>query len=196
MLRPPLYGQYIPVSAANFLTPALLVIKLGLGVLLFVVAYYGFKRRKTEGWLAFVAMLLAAIANYQHELRLVNVKISTTVFDFNVSLGTVSTILSILIITAMLLIRFVYSERLKEQWRLEIQQARDIQQILIPAAIPEIKGLTIDPIVPGFEERYLSVSHFPESWYSQFHQLDMAVEVVSSSRAATQAYFKHFLSHW
>jgi pimeloyl-ACP methyl ester carboxylesterase len=59
-----------------------------------------------------------------------------------------------------------------------------------------IKGLTIDPIVPGFEERYLSVSHFPESWYSQFHQLDMAVEVVSSSRAATQAYFKHFLSHW
>jgi pimeloyl-ACP methyl ester carboxylesterase len=59
-----------------------------------------------------------------------------------------------------------------------------------------IKGLTIDPIVPGFEERYLSVSHFPESWYSQFHQLDMAVDVVSSSRAATKAYFKHFLSHW
>jgi pimeloyl-ACP methyl ester carboxylesterase len=59
-----------------------------------------------------------------------------------------------------------------------------------------IKGLTIDPIVPGFEERYLSVGHFPESWYSQFHQLDMAVEVVSSSRAATRAYFKHFLSHW
>jgi pimeloyl-ACP methyl ester carboxylesterase len=59
-----------------------------------------------------------------------------------------------------------------------------------------IKGLTIDPIVPGFEERYLSVSHFPESWYSQFHQLDMAVELVSSSRAATRTYFKHFLSHW
>ena len=59
-----------------------------------------------------------------------------------------------------------------------------------------IKGLTIDPIVPGFEERYLSVGHFPESWYSQFHQLDMAVEVVSSGRAATRAYFKHFLSHW
>jgi hypothetical protein len=59
-----------------------------------------------------------------------------------------------------------------------------------------VKGLTIDPIVPGFEESYLSVAHFPESWYSQFHQLDMAVEVVSSSRAATQAYFKHFLSHW
>jgi len=59
-----------------------------------------------------------------------------------------------------------------------------------------IRGLTIDPIVPGFEGRYLSVGHFPESWYSQFHQLDMAVKLVSSSREACQIYFKHFLSHW
>lgn len=59
-----------------------------------------------------------------------------------------------------------------------------------------LKALMIDPIVPGFESRYLSVGHFAESWYSQFHQLDMAVEVVSSSRQATKAYFKHFLSHW
>lgn len=59
-----------------------------------------------------------------------------------------------------------------------------------------IKGLTIDPVVPGFESRYLSVPHFPESWYDMFHQLDMAVELVGSSRAATKIYFKHFLSHW
>lgn len=59
-----------------------------------------------------------------------------------------------------------------------------------------IKALTIDPVVPDFEQRYLSFGHFPESWYSQFHQLDMAVELVSSSREATKIYFKHFLSHW
>lgn len=59
-----------------------------------------------------------------------------------------------------------------------------------------IKAVTIDPVVPGFEARYLSLGHFPESWYSQFHQLDMAVELVASSREATKIYFKHFLSHW
>ena len=59
-----------------------------------------------------------------------------------------------------------------------------------------IKGMIMDPIVPGFETRYLSPGHFPESWYSQFHQLDMAVELVSSSRQACRTYFKHFLSHW
>jgi pimeloyl-ACP methyl ester carboxylesterase len=59
-----------------------------------------------------------------------------------------------------------------------------------------IKAAILNPIVPGFESRYMSVSHFRESWYSQFHQLDMAVELVSSSRVATKIYFKHFLSHW
>ena len=146
MLRPPFYGRIVPVTAASFFTPALLIIKLALAVLLFVVAYYGFKRQKAEGWMAIVAMVLAAIANYQHELRLVHVKIKTTVFDFAVSLGTVSTILSLLMISVMLLRRFIHAQRLKELWRLEIQQARDIQQILIPATLPQIEGLTIESV--------------------------------------------------
>lgn len=58
------------------------------------------------------------------------------------------------------------------------------------------KAVFFNPITPGFETRYLSVGHFPESWYSQFHQLDLAVDLVTSSRAATKRYFKHFLSHW
>jgi hypothetical protein len=43
-----------------------------------------------------------------------------------------------------------------------------------------IKGLTIDPIVPGFEERYLSVGHFPQSWYSQFKVLMTRDNIVLS----------------
>jgi pimeloyl-ACP methyl ester carboxylesterase len=59
-----------------------------------------------------------------------------------------------------------------------------------------IRALMIDPIVPGFESRYLSVGHFPQSWYSQFHQLDMAVDLVSSSRDACRIYYRHFFNHW
>ncbi|WP_437498592.1 alpha/beta fold hydrolase [Sorangium sp. So ce1099] len=59
-----------------------------------------------------------------------------------------------------------------------------------------IRAAIINPITPGFEGRYLSPGHFPESWYSQFHQLDMAVDLVSSSRDACRIYFRHFLNHW
>jgi hypothetical protein len=143
MLRPPLYGQKIPVEAATILVPVLLVLKLGLGVLLFVVAYFGFRRWKAEGGMAAAAVLLAFAANFQHELRLIHVPISTTVFGFVVSLGTLSTILSLLIITVMLLRRFIHSQRMQEQWKLEIEQARSVQHVLIPDKLPAIEGLSI-----------------------------------------------------
>ena len=143
MLRPPLYGQKIPVEAARILVPALLLLKLGLGVLLGIVAYMGFRRRRAEGGMAGAAVMLAFAANFQHELRLIHIGISTTVFGFAVSLGTISTILSLLIITVMLLTRFVRSQRLQEQWKMEIEQARSIQQVLIPEQLPAIKGMRI-----------------------------------------------------
>ncbi len=58
------------------------------------------------------------------------------------------------------------------------------------------RAVVMDPIVPGFDTRYMSAEHFSESWYAKFHQLDMAVELVGSSRADCRSYFAHFLSHW
>jgi pimeloyl-ACP methyl ester carboxylesterase len=59
-----------------------------------------------------------------------------------------------------------------------------------------IRAMIIDPIVPGTEVLYLSREHASEAWYFWFHQLDMAVALVGSSREATKVYYSHFLSHW
>ena len=59
-----------------------------------------------------------------------------------------------------------------------------------------IRGMTFDPITPDFGPFYLGFPHMAESWYSQFHQTDMAVELVGSSREACATYFRHFLDHW
>jgi hypothetical protein len=131
------------VQAASVLVPAVTVLKLALGVLLLVVAYMGFRRRRAEGGMAGAAVMLAFAANFQHELRLIHIGITQPIFGFAVSLGTISTILSLLIITVMLLTRFVHSQRLHEQWKLEIEQARGIQHVLIPKQLPTIKGLRI-----------------------------------------------------
>jgi len=144
MLRPPLYGQKIPVQAVSFLIPAITILKIGLGVLLLAVAYMGFKRNRAEGGMAGAAVMLAFVANFQNELALIHISwVSTALLGFRVSLGSISTILSLLIITVMLLRRFVYSQRLQEQWKMEIEQARSIQQVLIPEKLPAVKGLRI-----------------------------------------------------
>lgn len=143
MMRPPLYGQTIPVRASGILIPAQLLLKLALGALLGVVAYMGFRRSRAEGGMAGAAVMLAFVALFQRELLLIHIGLSTTVFGFAVSLGTISTILSLLIITVMLLTRFVRSQRLQEQWKMEIEQARSIQQVLIPEHLPAIKSMRI-----------------------------------------------------
>lgn len=143
MLRPPLYGQRIPVQASDFLGPATTYLKLALGVLLLAVAYMGFRRNKTEGGMAGAAVMLAFVANFQHELQLIHIGMTTPILGFRVSLGSISTILSLLIITVMLLTRFVRSQRLQEQWKLEIEQARSVQHVLIPDELPAIHHMLI-----------------------------------------------------
>jgi hypothetical protein len=144
MIRPPLYGQLVPLAFSSFIYPILMVVKLALGILLFLVAYRGFTTQKTEGWMAAAAVLLVIVANYQRELRLIHVPTSFSLLGFAIQLGTIAAVASLLIITVMLLRRFFHSQRIKEQWKLEIQQAQHVQQVLIPLELPAIDGLTID----------------------------------------------------
>src|SRR5579862_5507378 len=146
MLRPPLYGTHVPVHMAVYLNPFLLIVKLALGVLLLLVAYRGFKRNREEGVMAAVAVVLTFVANYSHELRVVLGKVTFTILGFAINLGSLSTILSLLIITVMLLRRFITAQRVKEQWKLEIAQARHIQQVLIPNERPHLTDLNIESV--------------------------------------------------
>ena len=171
MLRPPLYGQVVPLHAGPPIQMALLVVKLALAAVLFVVTYLGIRKDKVEGLMALPAVLLAAIANYQRELHMIHVQTRFTVLDYSINLGTVSTCLSLLLVTVMVSRRFLHSERKKEQWKLEIEQARNVQQVLIPEQLPEIPGLKIQSeyrparevggdffqIIPGTVEGSVSV---------------------------------------
>ena len=82
--------------------------------------------------MAGVAILLTFVANYSHELRVLLGKVTFNVLGFAINLGSISTMLSLLIITVMLLRRFILAQRVKEQWKHEIAQARHIQEVLIP----------------------------------------------------------------
>jgi hypothetical protein len=144
LVRPPLYGNTVPVHVATLIVPTMLVVKLALGALLFIVAYQGFRRQKSEGWMAATAVLLVFIANYQSELRLIHVKTTFSMLGYAISLGQIATVVSLLIITVMLLRRFIYSQRMKEQWKMEIHQAQQVQQVIIPHELPDVEGLAIE----------------------------------------------------
>jgi hypothetical protein len=142
--RAPLYGHLLPVDSLVWLSPVTLMLKLLLCVVLFWVTYRGYLRNRTEGMLAVPAVALIAIAQYQYELRLFHAPIFFFAFGYTFSISQIATVLSLGIITVLLLHRFLQSQRAREQWRLEIEQARQVQNLLIPERIPSVPGFALE----------------------------------------------------
>jgi Stage II sporulation protein E (SpoIIE)/Beta-galactosidase jelly roll domain len=142
MLRAPLYGGVVPVHAITYLLPLTFALKFLLGALLVWVAIRGIFKARTEGWLALPAVLLVVISLYQQELTVLHFPGSFFPYGVGITLNGAATILSLAIITVLLLRRFLLSQREREQFRQEIEQARQVQHVLIPEAIPAA--------VPGF----------------------------------------------
>jgi hypothetical protein len=144
MLREPLYGWLVPVQLVYILSPVSLLLKLLLGALLLWVAWEGMRHDYTGGWLALPAVMLLFITLYQDNLMRLHVPLSFFVFGYAVSIGQVAVILSLNMITLLLMRRFLQSQRRREQMRLEVEQAQQVQHLLIPKAIPSIPGFAIE----------------------------------------------------
>jgi hypothetical protein len=145
MIRPPLFGKVVSVHAAVYLFPILQTLKLGMAVLLFAITVRGIRKQKAEGWLALSAVLLVAVALYQRELHVfLHVKTTFEAWGFDIHLGQISTIVSLFLITVMLVRRYLHTQQKREQWKVEIEQARQVQHVLIPDELPRIAGFAIE----------------------------------------------------
>ncbi len=142
--RAPLYGRLLPVHALIWDPPFVLALKLLLGAALLWVTYRGVLKNRTEGLLALLPVLLIGVAQYQYELQLFHAPILFFVFGYTFTANQIATTLSLAIVTALLLRRFIYTQRVREQWRLEIEQARQVQQVLIPEAAPSVAGFALE----------------------------------------------------
>ncbi|HEX4021041.1 MAG TPA: SpoIIE family protein phosphatase [Acidobacteriaceae bacterium] len=144
MMRGPFYGDVVPVHAIVWLSPLTLALKLLLGALLVWVTTRGIRKNQLEGLLALPAVVLVVLSIYEEELLLLHVPIFYFPFRFGVELDQIATILSLAIITVLMLRRFLHGQREREQFRLEMEQARQVQQMLIPEALPVVPGFTLE----------------------------------------------------
>jgi pimeloyl-ACP methyl ester carboxylesterase len=59
-----------------------------------------------------------------------------------------------------------------------------------------VKALVVSPHLPGAGKRVLELGPVKEFWYTSFHQLDLARQLIDGNRDAVRAYLRHFWSHW
>jgi hypothetical protein len=142
-LRPPLYGSLVPVSVSGWLVPVSLILKLGMGGLLVWITVMGIRKRATGSWLALVPIVLSVIWGYQEELQVIHLSPVVRIGGVTISLGQIANALMLTIISILLMERFVRGQRERELWRQEIEQARQVQQVLIPEELPSVRGLAL-----------------------------------------------------
>ena len=144
MMRTPLFGRVIPAHWHIFLAPSAVFLKMLLGGLLLWVAWEGMRKDHTGAWLAMPAVGLVIASLYQQELLVLHVPLTFFPFGMAVGLTQIAVIFSLVMITVLLMRRFLQSLKLRQQWEAEIDQARQIQQLLIPEAIPKIPGFVLE----------------------------------------------------
>ena len=144
LVRAPLFGRVIPPSAAVWLVPLSLMLRLSIGGLLLWTTYRGIRKRTSDGWLALAPIILTIVWAYQEELSVLHVPVILRVFGLTFSIGVFANLLMLAIISMLMLRRFVRDQRESVKLRLEIEQARQVQHVLIPDAIPMVPGFSVN----------------------------------------------------
>jgi len=145
-VRPPLYGTLVPLTASSWLVPLALFLRMMLGALLLWVAFKGLRKQGASGWLALFPILLTVVGAYQEDLGVVHVHTILRLGGLTFGLGIVSDLLMLAIISILMMQRFMRSQRESVSLRIEIEQARLVQQLLIPHATPTFPGFTVESV--------------------------------------------------
>ena len=104
----------------------------------------GIRRQKTDGWLALAAAFVMIIFNFVPDFTaLWNLPFFVNLGEVTISFDQLSSFLIRIVVSILLMRRFIRGVREKKQIESEMEQARQVQQVLIPEALPSIAGFEI-----------------------------------------------------
>jgi hypothetical protein len=129
--------------AAVFLTASVLVRLLFLALQLWIVAG-GIRRQGFEGYMVLPAVLLWGVQTFSTELILLHVPVRWEAFGLSIRLPQISNLLLALVVGSLLLRRLLKSIRNQRQMALDVKQAQEVQQVILPESRTELPGLVVE----------------------------------------------------
>ena len=129
--------------AAVFLTASVLVRLLFLALQLWIVAR-GIRRQGLEGYMVLPAVLLWGVQTFSTELILLHVPVRWETFGLSIRLPQMSNLLLALVVGSLLLRRLLKSIRNQRQMALDVKQAQEVQQVILPESRTVLPGLVVE----------------------------------------------------
>jgi len=144
MQWPPLSSLAVAPHIITWLSPLADVMTVLFGALMFWIAYLGIRKNGPEGWVALPAAVLTALTANTPLLQKLHVRTNYYPFGVFLPFARIATLGSLGIITVLMVRRYLQGQRQREQWKLEIEQARQVQQLLVPASPPVTPGFSVE----------------------------------------------------
>jgi hypothetical protein len=146
MQLPPFISFAVAPHIIARLSPLADVLALLFGALMFWIAYLGIRKTGAEGWMALPAAVLTVLVANTWLLQKLHVPINYFPFGVSLPFGRIAMFCSLGIITVLMVRRYLQGQRQREQWKLEIEQARQVQQLLVPATPPATPGFSVESV--------------------------------------------------
>jgi len=129
--------------ALHFETVSLVIRLLFFALMLWVVAE-GIRRQGVEGWLFLPVVALRGINAFSAQLSLLHIRMYWFPFGTQIGLGAIANLLVAVVIALLLLRRLLQSVKRQRLMALDVKQAQEVQQVILPEARLALSGLTIE----------------------------------------------------
>jgi hypothetical protein len=134
----------VPHAVAIHCLTASVVLRLLLFALIVWVVVEGIRHQGVEGWLVLPVVLLRAVGSFSFELQFFHIKMFWYPFGVVFDLGQIADLLVAFIIALLLLRRLLKSVKRQRQVALDVKQAQEVQQVILPEAHVVLPGFTIE----------------------------------------------------
>jgi len=121
-----------------------LILRLFVAALLLWTVFQGIMEQGLEGWIAVPAVLLAGVSEFSVELNYFH--ILPTWFPFGLQLSTrqLANLFLVGALSLLLLRRLVKSIRRQRQMALDVKQAQEVQQVILPEEHTSLPGFEVE----------------------------------------------------
>ncbi len=143
-LRQPVMGTLISLGWTHDLWLFSMILRVVFALLLVAVAVGGVRQDRAESWIALPAVVLLGITLFSTDLEVTGIPVSYFPFGIRLSIGDISLFMLVLVVLGLVVRRFLQSQVRQREMTHDLQQAQEMQRMLIPAHLPEIPGFTVE----------------------------------------------------
>lgn len=143
-LLQPVMGTLIPLGWTHDLWLLSTIWSFVFVILLVAVTAGGIRQDPAEGWIALPAVVLLGINLFSSDLEVFGTPVHYFPLGIRIGIGDISLVVFILVVFGLVVRRFLRSQVRQQEMMQELQQAQEVQRMLIPEHLPQVPGLTVE----------------------------------------------------